>query len=143
MLRVGVKGSESPTTSVIVEEDPTDEGKKIMTVNARLSHGNNIGSWQEDDELIIKNYSGDCIEGSPEGECLKSEFTDTNVLRIVDLTEVGIVPDSKYNGLYLSNVWDCGQYTLNGEGTPGNKYQTDESTSSQDIYDKKYRNGVR
>lgn len=139
---ITVLGSESPTTSVEVVQDPEVEGKKTLFTNVRLSHGNNNGSWQSDDELIITNYSGDCIEAD-ESTCLQSEFTDTNVLRIVDLTSQSVMADSYFNGLYLSNVWDCGQYTEGGVGTPGEKYQIDDSAESQNYFDRAYRNGKR
>jgi hypothetical protein len=101
-----------------------------------------MGKWQEDEDLVITDYNGDCIE-SGDSACAYSEFTDTNVLRIVDLTSLGFVPESKYNGLFLSNVWDCGQYTENGEGTPYEKYMIDDSATAENYYDRVYRNGKR
>ena len=37
-----------------------------------------------------------------------STFSNTNVLRYVEIE--GEQEDSRYNGLYLSNIWDCGDY---------------------------------
>lgn len=145
LMGMATKGSERPTTSTKVIQDPSypeDPDKKIIVVDARLSHGNDRGRWQEDEDLVITDYNGDCIE-SGDSVCTYSEFTDTNVLRIVDLTSLGFVPESKYNGLFLSNVWDCGQYTENGEGTPYEKYMIDDSATAENYYDRKYRNGKR
>lgn len=142
LMNGGVSGIDTPTTTMNVEVDPSDVNKKTLSVDVKLSHGNSIGEWQSDSDLVITNYSGDCIETSGD-VCLQSEFTNTNVLRIVDLTSIGVDTDSEFNGLYLSNVWDCGKYTENGTGTPGEKYRTDESPSAQNIFDRKFRNGVR
>ena len=57
-----------------------------------------------DDDLVIKDFTGGTVEANV------AAFTDTNALRVVDLTDMGFVPDAKYNGLYLSNVWDAGKY---------------------------------
>ena len=142
LLRATFRGSERVTTSTKVVQDPYIEDNKIITVDVRLSHGNEEGKWQTDEELTITSYSGDCIE-TVSGECASTEFTDTNVLRIVDLTERGYREDAGYNGLYLSNVWNCGQYTENGVGTPGEKYKIDDSPTAENYYDRKYRNGRR
>jgi len=145
LIRQSFNGSERVTTSTKVEQDPDVADKKMVVVDVRLSHGNDSGKWQEDEDLIITSYSGDCIEGTTgeEPTCNQSEFTDTNVLRIVDLTGLGYKEEAKFNGLYLSNVWDCGLYTENGEGTPYEKYQTDETATAMNYYDRKFRNGVR
>ena len=145
LMRIAMRGSEKPTTSTKVEQDPLypdDPGKKMISVDVRLSHGNDMGKWQEDEDLVITDYNGDCIENGDSG-CAYSEFTDTNVLRIVDLTSMGFIPEVKYNGLFLSNVWDCGQYTENGEGTPYEKYMIDDSATAENYYDRLYRNGKR
>ena len=145
LMSAGINGSERPTTSTQVIQDtlhPDDPNKKMISVDVRLSHGNDIGKWQEDEDLLITDYNGDCIESDGSG-CTYSEFTDTNVLRIVDLTNIGFLPEGKYNGLFLSNVWNCGQYTENGEGTPYEKYMIDDSASAKNYYDRKYRNGKR
>ena len=145
LMRMAMRGSERPTTSTQVVQDPLypdDPDKKMIAVDVRLSHGNDSGRWQEDEDLVITDYNGDCIE-SGDSACAYSEFTDTNVLRIVDLTGLGFVPEAKYNGLFLSNVWDCGQYTENGEGTPYEKYMIDDSATAENYYDRVYRNGKR
>ena len=145
LMRMAMKGSERPTTSAQVVQDPAypdDPDKKMIAVDVRLSHGNDTARWQEDEDLVITDYNGDCVESGDSG-CAYSEFTDTNVLRIVDLTGLGFVPEAKYNGLFLSNVWDCGQYTENGEGTPYEKYMIDDSATAENYYDRKYRNGKR
>jgi len=145
LMRMAMRGSERPTTSAQVVQDPAypdDPDKKMIAVDVRLSHGNDTARWQEDEDLVITDYNGDCVESGDSG-CAYSEFTDTNVLRIVDLTGLGFVPEAKYNGLFLSNVWDCGQYTENGEGTPYEKYMIDDSATAENYYDRKYRNGKR
>ena len=145
LMRISMRGSERPTTSAQVAQDPLypdDPDKKMLAVDVRLSHGNDTARWQEDEDLVITDYNGDCVESGDSG-CTYSEFTDTNVLRIVDLTGLGFVPEAKYNGLFLSNVWDCGQYTENGEGTPYEKYMIDDSATAENYYDRKYRNGKR
>ncbi len=145
LMSMVMKGSERPTTSTKIIQGPDyieDPDKKIIVVDTRLSHGNDSGRWQEDEDLVITDYNGGCIE-SGDSACTYSEFTDTNVLRIVDLTSLGFVPESKYNGLFLSNVWDCGQYTENGEGTPYEKYMIDDSATAENYYDRVYRNGKR
>ena len=142
LMRISTRGSERPSTSTKVEQDPSHEDGKIIVVDVRLSHGNDRGKWQNDTDLIITDNNGDCIE-SEDGECTYSEFTDTNVLRLVDLTSQGYIPESEFNGLYLSNVWDCGKYTENGEGTPYDKYSIDDSATAMNHFDRKYRNGVR
>lgn len=145
LMGVTTTGSERPTTSTQVVQNPLypdDPDKKMVSVDVRLSHGNDMGKWQQDEDLVITDYNGDCIE-SGGSACAYSEFTDTNVLRIVDLTSLGYVPEAKFNGLFLSNVWDCGQYTENGVGTPYEKYMIDDSATAEDYYDKKYRNGKR
>lgn len=138
-IRKMLLGSETPTATLKVVEEGLNS---YVNVDVRLSHGNDMGMWQDDDELVIKNFSGDCIE-LIDGSCTQSEFTDTNVLRIVDLREIGFVPEYKSNGLYLSNVWDCGQYTSNGEGTPYNRYKIDNSPQASNIFQNKYKNQVR
>jgi hypothetical protein len=147
LMNASIMGSERPTTSTRVEQNPLypdEPDKKRVVVDVRLSHGNDMGYWQEDSDLYITDYKGDCIESGDSG-CSYSEFTDTNVLRIVDLTQTGeeLLPESKDNGLFLSNIWDCGQYTLGGEGTPYEKYKIDISSKAMNYYDRVYRNGKR
>jgi len=143
MMGADIMGSERPTsTTSIVPHEQLEKIDRVV-VDVRLSHGNEVGKWQTDEDLVITTTTGDCIESSGT-QCLQSEFTDTNVLRIVDLTETTHVsPDSYFNGLYLSNVWDCGQYTENGKGTPYEKYMIDDSATAENYYDRVYRNGKR
>lgn len=117
-----LNGKDSPSTSINID----DEG---FSVDVRLSHGNS--NQMTDAELTITDFSGEEIEQG------YNDFTDTNVLRLVDLTDRGITPDFGSNGLYLSNDWDCGQYVQ------GERYGTDESESAQNIFNQRFRNGVR
>lgn len=92
-------GSDTPTSHMYVE---VDGNNKYLKNNARLSHGSTAA--MSDDDLVIKDFTGGTVEANI------AAFTDTNALRVVDLTDMGFVPDAKYNGLYLSNVWDAGKY---------------------------------
>ena len=111
-----LSGSDTPTSHMYFDD-------KLKT-DVRLSHGNTIPGMP-DSELTITSTTDD-------------EITDTNALRIVNMT--GQAADSSYNGLYLSNYWNCGEYTLNGEGTPNNKYKIDESEGASNY---NYMNNVR
>lgn len=113
----------TPSASMHVVQDGNNQH---FEVDVRLSHGNTKA--MTDEELTITGIT-------------QEEFTDTNVLRLVALDDY--IPETQYNGLYVSNVWDCGEYTENGAGTPGNKYQTDETASAQNLFNQRYRNGVR
>ena len=99
-----VSGETCTTKSKWVE----DGTNKKMIVDVKLSRGNGEGDkFVEDEEIIIDNLSGDYIDPT------NTEFTDTNALRIVCLTNGGGVVtsiDTPQNGIYLSNVWDCGLY---------------------------------
>lgn len=85
-----ILSSDTTTNKTTIELEAN--GKRIK-VDSRLSHGN--GGTMTDEELKISNAQSD-------------EFTNTNALRIVDIS--GSAPDFSYNGLYLSNVWDSGSY---------------------------------
>ncbi len=87
--------------------DWIDEGaNKKMLVDVKASRGNT--GTMTDDEITIQTLTGDYIDPT------RTEFTDTNALRIVCLQDggSGVKPavDTPQNGLYLSNVWDCGLY---------------------------------
>ena len=69
------------------------EDDNTLKVNVRLSRGNS--KTMGEDETVITSTGS-------------TEFTDTNVLRVVAVSDM--IPESEYNGLYLSNVWDCGEY---------------------------------
>jgi hypothetical protein len=60
-----------------------------------------------DEDIYITDCDAKIIEPGV------SEFTETNALRIVCLENCGdISPDleDNQNGIYLSNVWNCGKY---------------------------------
>lgn len=124
-----------------------DGANKRLEVDVRMSHGNT--GKQDDDELIITGFTGDFIDPT------RTEFTDTNALRIVCLQEgeSGSTPDvrSLQNGVYLSNVWDCGLYydeiedvdaitAANAAGYKTDNYRTDTGSTASN-YD--YNNNVR
>ena len=123
-----------------------DGANKKMLVDVRPSHGN-IMNGMTDDDLYITDLTGDTIEHGV------TEFTDTNALRIVCLEEGGsVIPDitSPQNGIYLSNVWDCGKYyqesteademaEVSADGYNVN-YFTDEDTNASSY---NYMNNVR
>ena len=104
IMGMWVSGETCTTKSEWVD----DGTNKKMIVDVKLSRGNGEGDkFVEDEEIIIDNLSGDYIDPT------STEFTDTNALRIVCLTDGGgVVPsiDTPQNGIYLSNVWDCGLY---------------------------------
>lgn len=118
-----MNGSDTPTASIALVQEEDDQH---LEVNVRLSHGNE--ERMTDGDLIVSNIDN-------------AEFTDTNVLREVALENY--TPESKFNGIYLSNEWSCGEYTENGVGTPGDKYKIDDTESAQNIFYQKFRNGVR
>lgn len=132
-LNVDVDGGYTPTATV--SATTTDGNKFEIKADVRLSHGNEMAKWQSDSELVITSRSGEEVEPGV------YEFTDTNVLRKVEMPNE--LPQSEYNGIYLSNIWDCGLYTRDGSGTPYEKYQTDESETAENYYDRVYRNGKR
>lgn len=119
-----------------------------LQVDVRLSHGK-YGT-ETDNDMLINSLEGNYIDPTT------NELTDTNVLRIVCLDEgpSGITPaiESRQNGVYLSNIWDCGLYY--DEGTPADQearnkaqaagynvnYTSDESASARNI---NYMNNVR
>ena len=120
-------------------ENKTVGKNNVLVSDVRLSHGN--GNGVTDDELVIGDFKGDEIENGV------YEFTDTNIIQIVNIktidndgVTVELPTDIGYNGLYLSNVWTCGEYTEGGVGTPCNKYMVDTSASSSNI---NYGNSVR
>ena len=104
IMGMWVSGETCTTKSEWVDDGTN---KKII-VDVKLSRGNGEGDkFVKDEEIIIDNLSGDYIDPT------STEFTDTNALRIVCLTDGGgVVPsiDTPQNGIYLSNVWDCGLY---------------------------------
>jgi hypothetical protein len=101
ILEMWVSGETCTTKSDWVD----DGANKKMLVDVKLSRGND--GTMTDDEIVIDNLTGDYIDPT------NKEFTDTNALRIVCLTDGGSVTpaiSTPQNGIYLSNVWDCGLY---------------------------------
>jgi hypothetical protein len=141
ILNMWVSGLTCSNESTWIEDG---DNRKIQ-VNTRLSHGK-YGEMT-DENLYINNLSGDYID--PTG----NEFTDTNALRIICLEEApsGITPsiESKQNGIYLSNVWDCGLYYSPSDTEAkaaaeaagyNTNYSTDEDSSASNY---NYMNNVR
>jgi hypothetical protein len=136
----------SAMTCTSVSNWVDDGANKKLEVDVRVSHGNT--ARQSDDELVVTDFIGDYIDPT------RTEFTDTNALRIICLQEgeSGSTPDVKslQNGIYLSNVWDCGLYygpsdteaksQASAAGYIVDPYSTDETSTSHD-YD--YNNNVR
>lgn len=127
ILNSKIIGEHTNTATVRAVEDGLDTH---LFADVRLSHGKE--RTVEDSEITITRVDDE-------------QFTDTNVLNIVNILSDGetILPNDKYNGLFLSNVWDCKEYTEGGVGTPSNKYRTDDSESAMNYYERKYRNGKR
>ena len=127
---------ESPTT-ISSWQDVDD--KKVSKVDVKLSHGNT--SNMSDRELTTSDASGDYIDPT------RTEFTDTNALRIVSLQ--GSPVNANQNGLYLSNVWDCGLYfspsdTAAQQAAANAGYKTDYYTDeASDKCNYNYMNNVR
>ncbi len=122
-----------------------DGANRKIEVHTRLSHGN--GAGMSDEDLTIETFSGAYIDPT------NTEFTDTNALRVVCLTEGGggTIPDirSKNNGIYLSSTWDCGLYYGPGDTEAkaqaeaagyNTDYNTDEDASASNY---NYMNNVR
>lgn len=141
ILTMWVSGITCTNESTWIE----DGMNRKLQVDTRLSHGKYAD--QTDDNLYIHTMNGDYIDPT------MTEFTDTNVLRIVCLEEgpSGITPsiDTKQNGVYLSNVWDCGLYYGPGDTEAkaaaeaagfNTNYSTDEDASASNY---NYMNNVR
>ena len=127
---------ESPTT-ISSWQDVND--KKSSKVDVKLSHGNT--SNMSDSDLTTIDGSGSYIDPT------RSEFTDTNALRIVSIQ--GSPVNASQNGLYLSNVWDCGLYysptdTAAQQAASNAGYKTDYYTDeASDKCNYNYMNNVR
>ena len=94
-------GRESSTVHIESWIDPVVRETQI-SATTRLSHavifnpsGDNPRPAMNDSDLAISALTD-------------STFTDTNVLKYAEIE--GEDADSLFNGLYLSNVWDCGDY---------------------------------
>lgn len=138
---------QSGMTCTSVSDWVDDGANKRLEVDVRLSHGSR--TVQSDDDIVITDFTGDYIDPT------RTEFTDTNALRIVCLQEgeSGSTPavESKQNGLYLSNVWDCGLYydeendadaiaAANAAGYITGPYRTDSGSTASNY---NYMNNVR
>lgn len=121
---IDIVGSETYSTSVYVDKI---EHNDRLKVDVRMSHGNPIpdGYQTTDEEIYISAWTE--VE----------DFTDTNVLRMANFKEDQygnpLRPESECNGIYLSNVWDCGLYTENGEGTARNQYRWDDTVPEEGV----------
>ena len=143
ILTMWVSGRTCSTESEWVE----DGANRKIEVHARLSRGNTAA--MSDDDVFIETLNGDYIDPT------RTEFTDTNALRIVCLQEgpSGTTPsvDTMQNGIYLSNVWDCGLYyneatdadaieAADAAGYVTDPYRTDTSSTASNY---NYMNNVR
>ena len=143
LLTMWVSGKTCTTESEWIEEG----ANKKMQVDVRLSRGNNADMTDED--VIIETLNGGYIDPT------RTEFTDTNALRIVCLTEgiSGTTPSvsSMQNGVYLSNVWDCGLYydeateseeiaAAQAAGYKTDNYRTDTASTTSNY---NYMNNIR
>lgn len=142
ILEMWVSGMTCTTTSEWVDEG----ANKKMMVDVRPSYGKT--AEMSSDDLYIIDLIGKTIEHGV------TEFTDTNALRIVCLEDGGgVIPDisAKQNGIYLSNVWNCGKYyqvsteaeemaEVEASGYKVDDYTTDENASAS-YYN--YMNNVR
>ena len=88
--------------------------EKKLKVDVKVSRGK--GSSMEEGNLVITSVND-------------AEFSNTNVLRKVEIAGESI--ESNVNGLFLSNSWDCGEYTA------------DDTPTAQNIFDTKYSNEKR
>jgi hypothetical protein len=103
ILNMWASGLTCTAFADFVDNPITD--KKEIKVDLRSSHGK--GNIMTDEDIYITDCDAKIIEPGV------SEYTDTNALRIVCLENCGgTLPDlkDKQNGIYLSNVWDCGKY---------------------------------
>ena len=88
-------GRESSTVHIESWIDPV-VNETYISATTRLSHAvSHDPSGMDDADLVITALTD-------------STFSNTNVLRYVEIE--GEQEDSRYNGLYLSNIWDCGDY---------------------------------
>ena len=138
-------GFDTPTTHTDWKEIAQN---RHMLVDVRLSHGNQMS--MDDEDFTISGKVSAFTES-----IIPREASDTNVLRIIDIKETndGLIldPDNPYNGLYLSNLWDCGLYydevedaeaiaQANEAGFVTDPYRTDTGSTASN-YD--YSNNVR
>ena len=105
--------SSTYTSTAKLYAEGADTEKKLK-VDVKVSHGK--GSSMEEGNLVITSVND-------------AEFSNTNVLRKVEIAGESI--ESNVNGLFLSNSWDCGEYTA------------DDTPTAQNIFDTKYSNEKR
>ena len=105
--------SSTYTSTAKLYAEGADTEKKLK-VDVKVSRGK--GSSMEEGNLVITSIND-------------AEFSNTNVLRKVEIAGESI--ESNVNGLFLSNSWDCGEYTA------------DDTPTSQNIFDTKYSNEKR
>ena len=129
ILTMWVSGETCTTISDWIE----DGSNRKMQVDVKLSHGNTAEMTDED--LTTIDLTGDYIDPT------RTEFTDTNALRIICLQSgpSGVTPsvETKQNGIYLSNVWDCGMYygpgdTVAKAAAEAAGYKTNYSTDERE-----------
>lgn len=105
--------SSTQTSTAKLYADGTDAEKKLK-VDVKVSRGK--GSSMEEGNLVITSSDD-------------AEFSDTNVLRKVEIAGEPI--ESNANGLFLSNSWNCGEYTA------------DDTPTAQNIFNTRYSNENR
>ena len=105
--------SSTQTSTAKLYADGTDAEKKLK-VDVKVSRGK--GSSMEEGNLVITSSDD-------------AEFSDTNVLRKVEIAGEPI--ESNANGLFLSNSWNCGEYTV------------DDTPTAQNIFNTRYSNENR
>ena len=105
--------SSTQTSTAKLYADGADSEKKLK-VDVKVSRGK--GSSMEEGNLVITSSDD-------------AEFSDTNVLRKVEIAGEPI--ESNANGLFLSNSWDCGEYTV------------DDTPTAQNIFNTRYSNEKR
>ena len=105
--------SSTYTSTAKLYAEGADTEKKLK-VDVKVSHGK--GSSMEEGNLVITSVND-------------AEFSNTNVLRKVEISGESI--ESNVNGLFLSNSWNCGEYTA------------DDTPTAQDIFNTKYSNEKR
>ena len=105
--------SSTYTSTAKLYAEGADTEKKLK-VDVKVSRGK--GSSMEEGNLVITSSDD-------------AEFSDTNVLRKVEIAGEPI--ESNANGLFLSNSWNCGEYTV------------DDTPTAQNIFNTRYSNEKR
>ena len=113
VLKIRNLTSSTYTSTAKLYAEGADTEKKLK-VDVKVSRGK--GSSMEEGNLVITSVND-------------AEFSNTNVLRKVEIAGESI--ESNVNGLFLSNSWDCGEYTA------------DDTPTAQNIFDTKYSNEKR